>query len=88
MHFAATHQGRFPDDKDRATIPAELWDVPESGGLRYQYVPNHTADKPAALLAYSPVTDSDRRLILKTDGAVETVTSEELERLRAAGGRP
>ena len=88
MHFAATHQGRFPDDKDRATIPAELWDVPESGGLHYQYVPNRTADIPAALLAYAPEADAGHRLILKTDGAVETVTSEEFERLRAAGGRP
>src|SRR5262249_31949298 len=37
-HFAATHQGRFPSTAEMSAIPAELWEVPESGGLRYLYI--------------------------------------------------
>jgi hypothetical protein len=88
LHFAATHQGRFPANQERATISSDLWDVPESAGLRFVYVPGQSADKAAALVAYDPEPGAGGRLILRADGSVTMVTTDEFERLRAAGGRP
>jgi hypothetical protein len=88
LHFAATHQGRFPEEKERAAIPAEVWDVPESGGLRFLYVPGQSAEKAEALIAYAPEPEAGRRLILRADGSVTTVSADEFERLLTAGGRP
>jgi len=87
LHFAATHQGSFPDDRERVTIPADLWNVPESAGLRFVYVPGRSAAKPEALVAYEPEPGAGGRLILRADGSVATVSEEEFERLRLAGGR-
>lgn len=88
LHFAATHQGWFPDEKEKTVIPADLWDVPESGGLRYLYVPGRSAAKPAELVAYEPEPGAGGRLILRADGSVTNVSADEFERLRPAGGRP
>ena len=88
LQFAATHQGRFPDNRERSSLPAELWDVPESGGLRFVHLPGKSADTPEAILAYEPELDAERRLILKADGSVVTLPADEFERLRTAGGRP
>jgi hypothetical protein len=88
LHFAATHDGRFPTDAERAAIPADAWDVPESPGLKFVYVPGRRADQPTALLAYDTMPAPDGRLILKADGSVAPVPADEFERLRTAGGRP
>lgn len=88
LHFAATHQGRFPRDDERTALPDELWSVPDSGGLRYLYVPGRTADGPVALLAYEPELDVNRRLVLKTDGEIVLLRSTEIRGILKAEGRP
>jgi hypothetical protein len=88
LHFAATHDGRFPEATERHMIPTELWDVPESPGLKFVYIPGRSATKPETLVAYDPQPDADGRLILKADGSVTRVPTDEFERLRPAGGRP
>jgi hypothetical protein len=60
-------------------IPADLWDVPGGGGLRFGYRPGRTAGGPPALLVYGPELEAGRRLILRTDGTIAEVPSAEVE---------
>jgi hypothetical protein len=69
-HYAALHQGRFPSTAEGSDVPAELWEVPGSGGLRYLYVPGLAAEGPAALLVYEPELDPAQRFVLQTDGEI------------------
>lgn len=79
-HFAATHNGHFPSEGEKALIPAELWTVPEAGSMRYLYVPGQAASETAALLVYEPELDAER-FVLQTDGDIVTRTSAQIESL-------
>jgi hypothetical protein len=74
-HFAATHGGRFPSSKEKPLIPAELWRVPDGGGLQYIYLSNESASEAGVPLAYEPELDSTRRLVLYTNGDIASMTS-------------
>jgi hypothetical protein len=76
-HFAATHDGRFPDTGEMSEIPADLWSVPDTGGLRYLYVPGRSVRGSVALLAYEPELDENRN-VLRTNGDLGTLTSTEI----------
>src|SRR5947209_7590024 len=88
LQFAATHDGRFPEATEKHVIPSELWDIPESPGLKFLYFPGRSATKPDSMLAYDPQGDTHGRLILKVDGSVTRVSADEFERLRPVGGPP
>lgn len=79
--FAATHGGRFPNADELTAIPAELWDVLPTGGLRYLYVPNQSAGYLPTVLAYEPELDPNRRLVLKVNGDIVEMRSTELAAL-------
>jgi hypothetical protein len=87
-HFAATHNGRFPSAGEMAEVPADLWTIPESGGLRYQYIPGLTATQPAALLACEPELDTRQRLVLRTNGDITEMSSTEIQAQRNGEKRP
>jgi len=84
-HFAATHNGRFPSVGELTNISPDLWEVPETGGMHFVYVPGQSADQSANLLAYDPELEIDQRLVLQTNGQIVTLKSEDL-RLRLAQG--
>lgn len=86
-HFAATHNGRFPSESEKPLIPAELWTVPESGGMHYLYVPGQSASETADLLVYEPELDAER-FVLQTNGDIRTMGSSQIESLRTAEKRP
>lgn len=86
--FAATHNGRFPSESEKALIPAELWTVPEAGGMRYRYVPGLSASETPARLAYEPELDAEQRLVLQTDGDIVTLPATQLDSSRQAEKRP
>jgi hypothetical protein len=67
-HFAATHGGRFPSADEATALDAALWEVPETGGLRFRYA---AGPKPgdAAPLVTGPAFDG-KRLVLRADGTV------------------
>ncbi len=81
-HFAATHNGHFPLESEKVLIPAELWTVPEAGGMRYLYVPGQSASETAALLVYEPELDSEHRFVLQTNGDIAIMRSAQIESLR------
>jgi hypothetical protein len=77
-HFAATHYGHFPSAGELTAIPIDLWIVPETGGLRYRYLPGQMADQAAALLVIAPELDPGRRLVLRTDGTIAELPAAEI----------
>jgi hypothetical protein len=87
-HFAATHQGRFPSIDERSLIPADLWEVPETGGLRFRYLAGQSADQAAAPLVVGPEGESGRRLVLRTDGTITESASTEYTAQATSEGRP
>jgi hypothetical protein len=86
--FAATHNGHFPSEGEKALIPAELWTAPDAGGLHYLYVPGQSASETPALLVYEPELDPEQRFVLQTDGDIVTMRSAQIESLRQMEKRP
>jgi hypothetical protein len=87
-HFAATHHGHFPSEGERTAIPADLWIVPETGGLRYQYRPGQVADQVAAPLVIAPELEPGRRLVLRTDGTIADLPASEIDLTSKSEGGP
>jgi hypothetical protein len=86
--FAATHGGRFPSLAEVADLPADLWEIPETGGLRYLYFPGLSANQAPDLLAFEPELDPRQRLVLQTDGNIVTRRSEEIRPPSPKEGSP
>jgi hypothetical protein len=86
--YAATHDGRFPPQADGTAVPPELWEVPDSGGLRYLYVANLSASQHETLLLYEPELEPGRRFALLTSGDVVRLTSLEIARRRLPENKP
>lgn len=87
-HFAATHKGNFPSESEKVLIPAELWTVPEAGGMRYLYVAGQAASESASLLVYEPELDAEHRFVLRTNGDIAALTSRQIESVRPVETRP
>lgn len=87
-HFAATHQGRFPSASEVTAVSSELWEVPETGGLRYRYVPGLSAGHAPTLLAYEPELDPEQRFVLLTNGDVVSKRSAEIALVPGGGPKP
>ncbi len=86
--FAAIHMGRFPTMEELTVIPNELWEVSESGGMRYLYVQGKSAGHVPELLVYEPELEVDQRLVLRTNGDIlSQPTSEIRESLIREGKR-
>ena len=59
-------------------MPARLWEVPDSGGMHYLYVPGLTANHTSRPLVYEPEFKTRRRLVLQTTGEIVTMRSDEI----------
>jgi hypothetical protein len=88
LQFAATHQGRFPIAAEVTAIPSALWEIPESGGMRYLYVPGRSAGHLPEILAYETELDSDQRLVLQTNGDIMIMRTAEIQAAVPQGNRP
>lgn len=82
-NFAATHDGRFPDETQKAELTDDLWRVPSGYEYRYQYfagrqVAENGNDPIRILVAEPEVFNSGKRFVLFNDGRMELVTSDEL----------
>jgi hypothetical protein len=87
-HFAATHNGRFPNADEVTAIPRELWEVPDGGGLRYLYRTGLTAGHAPDPLAWEPELDAGERFVLRVNGDVLTMRWADLRTALKEGGRP
>lgn len=86
--FAATNQGRYPSEGELSIIPTDVWEVPETGGMHFVYIPGKLANQSASPLAYDPDLDPEQRIVLETNGQIVTMRSEELRRLLGQGEGP
>ena len=83
--FASTHDGKFPGSLDElieaGQISAELVRCPHRKGGRYVYVAGQDQRSPGAnVLVYEPEPIHRGQCnLLRVSGAVEAVTSEQLE---------
>jgi hypothetical protein len=88
LQFAATHQGRFPAADEVTAIPSDLWQVPETAGMRYLYVAGRTASHLPEILAYEPEIESDQRFVLKTNGDIFLMRTSDIQAGTAGGNGP
>jgi len=72
--YAQTHDGRFPPSGRAPEIAEPLWQVPDSLGLRYIYVPGLKRDEGSFPLAYDPGLHGPERWVLLTDGEIRLMT--------------
>lgn len=86
--FAATHGGRFPNRDETTAISSELWEVPGGGGLRYLYVVGKSAGYAPEMLAYEPELDPGHRLVLRVNGEIVELKSDDVRSLNAEGKSP
>ncbi len=83
--YAEGHEGQFPPDRSAGEIPDDVWRIPDPSGLRYIYVPGLKVDSGPIPLAYEPGLFGPDRLVLTTDGAVKSMTLDEIRRVLAKG---
>src|SRR5262249_15945744 len=86
--FAAVRNGRFPQEDGPTASGAELWEVPDTGGMRYLYAPGLSANHAAGLLVYEPELDSNERFVLRANGDILTMKSAEVRIALKNGRRP
>jgi hypothetical protein len=80
-HSAALHQGKFPSAVDLAEIPQDVWTVLDAGGMRFLYTPGLSVSGPVSILAWEPERDAARRLVLRTDGDIPTLSTQQIQNL-------
>jgi hypothetical protein len=78
--YAEAHGGQFPPDRSAGEIPDDIWRMPDPSGLRYLYVPGLKVDAGPTPLAYEPGLFGPTRLVLTADGAVRSMTLDEIRR--------
>jgi hypothetical protein len=83
--YAEAHGGQYPPDRSGGEVPDEIWRVPDPSGLRYVYVPGLKVDAGPAPLAYEPGLWGADRLVLTADGAVQSMTLDEIRRALPKG---
>jgi hypothetical protein len=86
--FAATHSGKFPTEQEASQILGELWQVPETGGMRYFYKAGLHAGDPKAVLVYAPELGPGQRMTLHTDGTIAIRRSSDLPTSAEKGAEP
>lgn len=79
--YAEAHDGRFPIDRNDTAIPESAWRVPDPSGMRYLYVNERTIDAGRGrLLAFEPGLFDATRFVLLTNGTIQAMPTDEIER--------
>jgi hypothetical protein len=82
---AGSNGGTFPESRDTADVPADLWKVPHPSGVRYLYTGGLKRKGPVRPLAWEPELFGERRLVLFTNGSIRPLTSDEIDEALAEG---
>ena len=88
MQYAQSHNDRFPPHDFVPEIPGKLWEAPDSTGTRYIYIGGMSLGQTNAMLACEPQNFGDERLVLFTDGKIETLKTSDIHRLMGAPDQP
>jgi hypothetical protein len=86
--YAATHKGNFPSPGDITAIASDLWEIPESSGLRFLYREGKTAGFAPEILVFEPEWATGQRLILRTNGDILMQTTSEIRNTLKKEGQP
>jgi hypothetical protein len=78
--FAEHHQGLFPENQFIPEISKTAWFV-STGDLVYVYIGGLSLTSPRSLLAYEPDSFGQYRMALFTDGKVEYLSIQEIQRI-------
>ena len=78
--YAWTHGGQFPPHDQPHEIDRVAWDVPDTVGLRFLYVPGRKLDDKDAVVAYEPALHGPMRYALYASGQVKLVGPSEVPR--------
>ena len=78
-HFAATHQGQFPDQNDYSAIADATWQIPQASGTHYILVEEQSANAAEDILAYEPELELEERMVLFTNGEIRSLNSSEIQ---------
>ncbi len=84
-YYASKHGGHFPEAAEDPAIAPALWEVPESGGMHYIYVPGRELGKESRILVYEPAVHGEERFALETSGTLSMLNADELRRRLDAG---
>jgi hypothetical protein len=76
---AQMNSGAFPQSRDSADVPADLWKVPHPTGMRYLFTGGKQRKGPVKPLAWEPELWEGGRFVLFTNGAVRKMSNEEIE---------
>jgi hypothetical protein len=76
--YAQAHEGRFPPNIPSAGFDEKLWRTPGFTSAPYLYVGGLTANRDAFPLVYEPDAYGSRRLVLLTDGRIQTMEFQEI----------
>jgi len=76
--YAQAHRGCFPPSVTASGIADDLWLAPGPSHARYLYVGGLVADRDSVPLVYEAGVFGEPRLVLLTNGSVETKTVEEI----------
>jgi hypothetical protein len=84
--YADDHGGAFPLGEERSRLPDELWLAP-AGDLQYHYVEGVSRGGMAVPVAYEPDAYGYERFTLLSNGSVELLPIEVVERLAKGGDK-
>jgi hypothetical protein len=76
---AQLHSGSFPESRDTSEISADLWKTTHPSGMRYYYAGGLTRRGLVRPLAWEPELFGERRFVLFTNGAIRSMTSDEID---------
>lgn len=85
--YAATHEGRFPDEGDRE-FDHSLWEIPHWPGQVFRRTNATRADDAGKLLVYEPELEGDERQVILTNGLIGTMRTAEIRQAFRQGETP
>jgi hypothetical protein len=78
--YAQSHDGQFPIARESSAFAADLWQTPHALPFHYLYAGNLTRKGPNRPLAWEPEVFGQKRLMLYTNGLIQSMTNDEIER--------
>lgn len=86
--YAGNHDRRFPPSIAESSIPPQAWQLPDSEGMPYSYVPGLSEGKSTAIVAFEPRIYGDDQFVLQANGEIVRMPSDKIRAALEAEGKP